>query len=217
MKKALIYGLSAALLLALVLVACNKPQADQPTEPDPTPSAVQTEPVETPAAEPTAKVDEAQPMTARTNLTQKELTEYFEAAYNAGQIYADLGYDEDSLIEQELKELSYFVEDGTAKWPDDVNVQYLTWRILNHSQEPEDLIDQNIINQGFEADVDLETGDIGYWNPNTEEDPLSEGLTESGSDYDEAHHIDPTQSSIFTIPDDPWEGSAHIKYGGSGG
>ena len=214
MKKALLCGLSAALLLALVLVACNKPQADQPTEPDPTPSAVQTEPVETPAAEPTAKVGEAQPMAARTNLTQKELTEYFEAAYNAGQIYADLGYDEDSLIEQELKELSYFVEDGTSNWPDDVNIQYLTWRILNHSQEPEDLIDQNIINQGFEADIDPETGDIGYWNPNTEEDPLSDSFVHDSTG---PKHDDPTQSSFFTVPDDPWAGQPQLDYGGAGG
>lgn len=39
MKKALIYGLSLALLLSLT--ACHKPQADQPTEPDP-PQAVTT-------------------------------------------------------------------------------------------------------------------------------------------------------------------------------
>lgn len=42
MKKELICGLSAALLLAS-LTACGTSKADQPNEPDPTPSAVQTE------------------------------------------------------------------------------------------------------------------------------------------------------------------------------
>ena len=43
MKKALLYGLSAVMLLSLT--ACGTAQANQPDEPDTTsPSAVQTEP-----------------------------------------------------------------------------------------------------------------------------------------------------------------------------
>lgn len=44
MKKALIYSLSLALLLVVVLVACNKPQADRSTEPqEPDPAAISTQ------------------------------------------------------------------------------------------------------------------------------------------------------------------------------
>lgn len=52
MKKALICYLSAALLLAS-LAACGSPKADQPSEPDPTPSSVQTE---APSMEPSETV-----------------------------------------------------------------------------------------------------------------------------------------------------------------
>lgn len=34
---------------------------------------------------------------------------------------------------------------------------------------PEDRIDQSIIDSGFVADIDPETGDVNYWNPNTED------------------------------------------------
>ena len=52
MKKALIYGLSAALLL-VSLTACHKPQEDQPTEPDP-PQTVTTTQADVSTPEPLA-------------------------------------------------------------------------------------------------------------------------------------------------------------------
>ena len=56
MKKALIYGLSAALLLAS-LTACNKPQADQQnTEPNPTQAATSTPAPEEPTTTPEPEV-----------------------------------------------------------------------------------------------------------------------------------------------------------------
>jgi hypothetical protein len=52
MRRELLYGLSAALLL-VSLTACGNPQADQPNEPAPTPSATQTAP---PSIEPSKTV-----------------------------------------------------------------------------------------------------------------------------------------------------------------
>ena len=59
MKKALIYGLSVALLLAS-LTACNKPQADQQdTEPNPTQAATSTPAPEEPSTTPEPEATKA--------------------------------------------------------------------------------------------------------------------------------------------------------------
>ena len=202
MKKQGILVLLVLLFIVAVIgyTAKSQPQ-DEASQATGSNQAEQSAPIESDEpAEPSGKVGEAQPMAARTNLTQEELIRYFEAAYNAGQVYADLGYDEDSLIEQELKELSYFVEDGTAKWPDDVNDQYLAWREANHPKKP--------------------ATETPASNPQTKPVQQAGGNVDTGSTdayYNSHQGGDPTQSSIFEIPDDPWEGSAHIKnYGGTG-
>lgn len=124
-------------LMLVVMVGCKAeaqpqdeaPQATESNEVEPTAPIESDEP-----AEPSEKVE---PMTALVEVTQEDLTGYFETAYSVGQLYADLGYDGDSLIKQELEVLSSFVEDGTAKWPDDVYDQYREWREANNSQQAE--------------------------------------------------------------------------------
>lgn len=51
------------------------------------------------------------------------------------------------------------------------------------------------------------------WNPNTEADPLTDGLAtkDDPSGYDP--NYDPSQSSVFKPLDDPWEGQAEIDFG----
>ena len=142
MKKALLCGLSAAMLLALVLVACNKPQADQPTEPDPTPPAVQTEPVETPEPaetnEPVNQVEQMsvnsqQEVDTRRLATEEELLKIFQLSYEFGQIFANTGYSDEDVLTEELFRLTGFIESpDDFRMPDDVEVQYIKWRVLNH-------------------------------------------------------------------------------------
>ena len=143
MKKALLCGLSAAMLLALVLVACNKPQADQPTEPDPTPPAVQTEPVETPEPEESNElVNQVEQMSVNSQqevvdtrrlATEEELLKIFQLSYEFGQIFASTGYSDEDVLEEELFRLNSFIENSDDfRVPDDVEVQYIKWRVLNH-------------------------------------------------------------------------------------
>lgn len=78
MKKALIYGMSAALLLAS-LTACNKPQADQQnTEPNPTQAATSTPAPEEPTTTPEPEV--TQEPTTQTPAAPEQLSSTTQAA-----------------------------------------------------------------------------------------------------------------------------------------
>lgn len=146
MKKALLFGLSVTVLLAS-LTACGTSQADQPT-PTPTPSAVQTQPVEPPEPEKTSEpVNYVEQMSVTTTQqevdtrrlpTEEELLELFQMSYDFGQIFADAGYSEEEALEEEFVELHCLIEMmADFRAPDDLDVQYLTWRVLNHSQKPD--------------------------------------------------------------------------------
>ena len=97
------------MLMVVVMIGCKAESQPQDEAPQATESnqAEQSAPIE--SDEPAAKVGEVQPISALVEVTQQELILYFETAYDAGQIYADLGYDEDSLVEQELKELTWSI------------------------------------------------------------------------------------------------------------
>ena len=133
MKKALLYGLSAVMLLSLT--ACGAAQANQPDEPPttPTPSAVQTEPPqESPAVTP-APENAVEPLSAGRELTDEELVKEFEGAYEAGKACIELGLDEETAISLELTDLnSRFDFRSDIKKPDNLEYQYMTWRDEAH-------------------------------------------------------------------------------------
>lgn len=136
MKKALLYGLSAVMLLSLT--ACGTAQANQPDEPDPkhTTSAVQTEPPQE-SAVPSDKPDNVvEPLSANGSVkdaTGTELDTIFEQGYQGGQIYAEFGLSEDELILMELGEVESILGVRTdVKAPADLESQYRAWRAETH-------------------------------------------------------------------------------------
>lgn len=138
MKKALLYGLSAVMLLSLA--ACGTAEAEPSDGPDPahTTSAVQTEPPqETPAV--TAAPDNVvEPLSANGSgttrkPTQEELNGFFERAYVSGDDLRGVLPDED-IIDIELVELSFIVsvENADLETPADLEAQYRAWRAEAH-------------------------------------------------------------------------------------
>ena len=135
MKKALLYGLSAVMLLSLT--ACGTAQANQPDEPDTTsPSAVQTEPPQETVV-PSDKPDNVvEPLSANGSVkdaTGTELYTIFEQGYQGGQIYVEFGLSEDELILMELGEVESILGARTdVKTPADLESQYRAWRAEVH-------------------------------------------------------------------------------------
>lgn len=140
MKKALLYGLSAVMLLSLA--ACGTAEAEPSDGPDPahTTSAVQTEPPqETPAV--TAAPDNVvEPLSANGGVKDAagtELYTIFEQGYQGGQIYAEFGLSEDELILMELGEVESILDVRTdIKAPADLESQYRAWRAEAHLAAP---------------------------------------------------------------------------------
>lgn len=135
MKKALLYGLSAVMLLSLT--ACGTAQANQPDEPDTTsPSAVQTEPPQETVV-PSDKPDNVvEPLSANGSIkdaTGTDLYTIFEQGYQGGQIYAEFGLSEDELILMEVGEVESILSVRTdIKAPVDLESQYRAWRAEAH-------------------------------------------------------------------------------------
>ena len=135
MKKALLYGLSAVMLLSLT--ACGTAQANQPDEPDTaSPFAVQTEPPQETVL-PSDKPDNVvEPLSANGSVkdaTGAELCTIFEQGYQGGQIYAEFGLSEDELILMELGEVESILSVRTdVKAPADLESQYRAWRAEVH-------------------------------------------------------------------------------------
>ncbi len=135
MKKALLYGLSAVMLLSLT--ACGTAQANQPDEPDTTsPSAVQTEPPQE-SAVPSEKPDNAvEPLSGNGGVKDAagtELYTIFEQGYQGGQIYIEFGLSEEELILMEVAEVESILSVRTdVKAPADLESQYRAWRAEAH-------------------------------------------------------------------------------------
>lgn len=141
MKKALLYGLSAVMLLSLT--ACGTAQANQPDEPDTTsPSAVQTEPPQE-SAVPSDKLDDAvEPLSANGIVTtreptQEELSGLYERAYLSGDEFRGVLPEED-IIDIELVELSFIlsVENADLIAPENIEGSYRAWRAEVHPVAP---------------------------------------------------------------------------------
>lgn len=128
MKKALLYGLSAVMLLSLT--ACGTAQANYPDEPDQkhTTSAVQSEPPQE-VIVPNDKPDNmVEPLSANGSVkdaTGTELYTIFEQGYQSGQIYVEFGLSEDELILMEIGEVESILGVRTdVKAPADLKSQY---------------------------------------------------------------------------------------------
>lgn len=136
MKKALLCGLSAVMLLSLT--ACGTAEAGEPNGPDPkhTPSAVETEPPQETVI-PSDKPDNVvEPLSANGGVkdaTGTELYTIFEQGYQGGQIYAEFGLSEDELILMEVAEVESILSVRTdVKAPADLESQYRAWRAEAH-------------------------------------------------------------------------------------
>lgn len=142
MKKALLYGLSAVMLLSLT--ACGTAEAEQPDEPDPkhTTAAVQTEPPQE-SAVPSDKLDNAvEPLSANGSVTTRELTQeelsgFYERAYLSGDEFRGVLPDEE-IIDIELIELSFIVsvENADLIAPENIEGSYRAWRAEVHPAAP---------------------------------------------------------------------------------
>ena len=141
MKKALLYGLSAVMLLSLT--ACGTAQANQPDEPDTTsPSAIQTEPPQETVV-PSDKPDNVvEPLSANGSVTTRELTQeelsgFYERAYLSGDEFRGVLPDED-IIDIELVELSFIVsvENADLIAPENIEGSYRAWRAEVHPVAP---------------------------------------------------------------------------------
>lgn len=135
MKKALLYGLSAVMLLSLT--ACGTAQANQPDEPNTaSPSAVQTEPPQESAVSSDKPDNVVEPLSANGSVedaTGTELYTIFEQGYQGGQIYVEFGLSEDELILMEVGEVESILSVRTdVKAPAHLEFQYRAWRAEAH-------------------------------------------------------------------------------------
>ena len=147
MKK-IVPPIALAFVLLLVVIGCKaqgEHQADVP--PEETVKVEETQPVATPEPEATNEpVNQVEQMSVNTQqetdtlrlATEEELLKMFQLSYEFGQIFASTGYSDEDVLEEELFRLNSFIENpDDFRVPDDVEVQYIKWRVLNHSQEPE--------------------------------------------------------------------------------
>ena len=147
MKK-IVPAIALALVLLLAVIGCKaqgEHQADVP--PEETAQLEETQPVATPepeeSNEPVNQVEQMsvnsqQEVDTRRLATEEELLKMFQLSYEFGQIFASTGYSDEDVLTEELFRLNGFIESpNDFRVPDDVEVQYIKWRVLNHSQEPE--------------------------------------------------------------------------------
>lgn len=112
--------------------------------------------------------------------TEEEKIEIFESVYDYCTIFSDLGLSDSEVLEYELAELNARFDlrmDFTK--PADIETQYLAWRPqeVKEAEPPqEEVVEQSNIDVGFEADIDPNTGEVNYWNPNTVEEPTNPGV-----------------------------------------
>lgn len=138
MKKALLYGLSAVMLLSLT--ACGTAQANQP---DPVQSPEQSGGIEgyiTQSQQTGVSEEEADigvigdgEATEAQEISATELYKIFEQGYQGGQIYAEFGLSEEELILMEVAEVESILSVRTdIKAPADLESQYRAWRAEAH-------------------------------------------------------------------------------------
>ena len=132
MKKALLYGLSAVMLLSLT--ACGTARAEQP---DPVQSPGQSKGIEgyitqSPQSEGEVGVIESQQKGSK--FTDAELEEYFRTAYDfVGITYDGTKYNVDDRIKEEISFLASLITDD-GKLSHEYENKYMAWRPAEPSQ-----------------------------------------------------------------------------------
>ena len=142
MKK-IVPAIALAFVLLLAVIGCKaqgEHQADVP--PEETAHVEETQPVATPepeeSNEPANQVEQMsvnsqQEVDTRRLATEEELLKMFQLSYEFGQIFANTGYSDEDVLTEELFRLNGFIESpNDFRVPDDVEVQYIKWRVLNH-------------------------------------------------------------------------------------
>lgn len=137
MKKALLYGLSAVMLLSLT--ACGTARAEQP---DPVQSPEQSGGIEgyitqSPQSEGEVGVIGGSEATEARELTEDELVKEFEATYAAGEEFSALLVEDESnewvVLDFELEDINLrFDNRPDIKKPANLDEQYMTWRAEAH-------------------------------------------------------------------------------------
>ena len=143
--------------------------------------------------------------------TEEEKIEIFESVYDFCKIFSGLGLSDSKVLEYELAELNArFDSRMDFTKPADIETQYLAWRLqeVKEAEPPqEEVVDQSNIDAGFEADIDPNTGEVNYWNPNTVEEPTNPGLVITPAGESAPGYRDPSEDRTAQdagyLPGDP--------------
>lgn len=211
MKK-IVLAIVLALALLLVVIGCKAQGEHQADEPEETVKVEETQPAETPEPEETTSPVEPMAMTLR-KPTQTELFDYFQIAYESGQSITDLGFDDDYILEWELKELHIFFDiDPEFEKPAALDAQYLAWREANHPKEP--------ATEAPSSNTQTKPIQQPQGSGGTQQtSPVANQQGGIDDDFYNSHQgKDPSGGNpVFKPMDDPWDTKYKVDYTGAGG
>lgn len=220
MKKALIYSLSLALLLVVVLVACHKPQAGQPDASQPDPAAASTPAdVSTPEPEKPAAPEQLSSRAGLSEITHDELLNVFQQEYDTSKgLYHS---DSEDTIQGELLAIQITVEGMGKALPSDYEAQYRAWRpsaAQQDAQENTQVPQNNTDTSTAPAEKDTQT-QSGGGSTTTQTQSKPSGDTQQAPGTPQGNYTsdgmdlgpDPSQHEYKGKPHesvaDPWAGS----------
>lgn len=217
MKKALIYSLSLALLLVVVLVACHKPQAGQPDASQPDPAAVSTPAdVSTPETEKHAAPEQLSSKAGLSEITHDELLNVFQQEYETSKdIYHS---DTEETIQGELLAIQFTVDSMDKALPSDYEAQYRAWRpsaAQQDAQENTQVPQNNTDTSTAPAEKDTQTQSGGGSTTTQTQSKPSGGTTQQAQGNYSSDGVDLGPDPLENHGDykggnesiDPWAGS----------
>lgn len=187
----------------VVMIGCKAEGQPQ----DEAPQATESNEVE-----PTAKVGEAQPMSANETRepTQEELFEFFENAYNGGKEYLEIGLTGDDLIGMEVCNLYIiFMGNPDIKQPANIEAQYREWRLVNHPDDEAPKSEQPPESTApSKPSVNVPSGNTGAQSVSNTPSPVD--IPQDGYDWDSGKPVDTSNNSNVQSANDmfwnPWAG-----------